>query len=190
VPGDAAPWLAERALDREACIGRIIELRHAPHQLLAGQPLGVDAGEPHDVAAAVQRIDLGVVMRGADRAALAEHDVEVELAGQPLPELEGVLVELRVRANRIVRAHDGSVAPGVAAADVAALEHGDVAEPVVLREVVRGRETVPAATDDHDLVRGFQRGRAPGPRPAPVAAQRMAREAEDRVARYHMGKRR
>ena len=44
-----------------------------------------------------------------------------------LPQLERELVEVRVGIEVIVRAHDRRVAPGVAAAEPAFLEHGDVA---------------------------------------------------------------
>src|SRR5581483_6428241 len=62
---------------------------------------------------------------------------------------------------QVVRADDRRVAPGGAGADVRLLEDGDVADAVVLREVVRNREAVRAAADDHDLVAALQLGARP-----------------------------
>ena len=45
---------------------------------------------------------------------------------QPLPQLQRQLVEVRVGVEVVVRADDRRVAPGVAAAQPALLEHGDV----------------------------------------------------------------
>ena len=84
-------------------------------------------------------------------AALAEQQVEVELLRQPLVELDRGVVEARALGRLVVRAQDRRVAAGRARADVALLEHRDVGDAALL-EVVRGREAVRAAADDHDVV--------------------------------------
>ena len=81
----------------------------------------------------------------------------------------------------VVGADDRRVAPRVAAAEPALLEHGDVGRAVLLGEVVGGREPVPAAADDDRVVARLRRGTAPGERPALVVAPRVARQREDRV---------
>jgi len=128
---------------------------------------------------------LMLIVGEAEQAALAEHDVEVERLAQALPQLEGMLVEVRALVPEIVRAHDGGVATGVAAADPALLEHGDVADAMLLGEVVGGGETVAAAADDDHVV--FRAGlrAAPGRRPVAMMGQGVAGEAEDRVAGFH-----
>ncbi len=69
-------------------------------------------------------------------------------AARPSYSLTLALVERGALGRAVVRADDRRVAAGGARADVALLEHGDVADAVVLREVVRGREAVRAAADD------------------------------------------
>ena len=79
--------------------------------------------------------------------ALAEHDVVVELLAQTLPELQRELHEIGVGRQKIVGAHDGGVAAGVAAAQPAALDHRDVGDAVLLGQIVGGRQAVAAADD-------------------------------------------
>ena len=59
----------------------------------------------------------------------------------------------------VVGAHDLGVASAAAAADVVALEHGDVADAVVLGEVERERQPVHAAAHDHHVVARLQLAR-------------------------------
>src|SRR6185437_9814654 len=84
--------------------------------------------------------------------------------------------------EQIVRADDRRVAPGIAAAEPALLDDGDVGDAMIFGEVVGSRQAVPAATDDDDVVGGIRRRAAPCLRPALVVAQRVARQAEDRIA--------
>ena len=84
--------------------------------------------------------------------------LKLSVLRQPLPQLQRELVEVRVGVEVVVRADDRRVAPGVAAAEPALLEHGDVGDAVLLREVVGGREPVPAAADDDDVVARLRRG--------------------------------
>ena len=65
-------------------------------------------------------------VRERDLAALAQHDVVVELTGEPFVKPERALEKPGAREVVVVRAHDLGVTPGVALADRAALEHGDV----------------------------------------------------------------
>src|SRR3954467_337347 len=83
---------------------------------------------------------------------------------------------------QVVRAHNGGVAAGVAAAEPAALEYRDVADAVLLRQVIGGGEAVAAAADDDDVVGGLRIGRAPVRRPVCMAPQRLAQEGERREA--------
>src|SRR5205085_10618500 len=97
------------------------------------------------------------------------------------PKLERHLVEMRVRVEMVVGAHDRGVSTGVAAAQIALLEHGDVGETVLFREVVGARQAMPAAADDDRIVTGLGRGAAPRLRAAFVMRERVARERKDRI---------
>ena len=51
--------------------------------------------------------------------------------------------------------------PTLPRAEPALLQHRDVADPVLLGEIEGGRQPVPAAADDHDVVGGLRLGIAP-----------------------------
>ncbi len=89
---------------------------------------------------------------------LREHQVEVEILREPLVELDALPVEGGALGRAVVRADDRRVAPRGTGADVRLLEDADVLDPVSLREVVRGREPVRAATDDDDVVAALELG--------------------------------
>ena len=88
---------------------------------------------------------------------LREHQVEVEIGGELLVELDALGVEGGAFGRAVVRPDDRRVAARRTRADIALLEHGDVGDAVVLGEVVRGREPVGAAADDDDVVVPLQR---------------------------------
>ena len=71
--------------------------------------------------------------------------------------------------------------PVFPAAEPAFLQHRDAGDAVQFCEVVRRRETVSAAADDHDVVLRLRLRAAPRPRPPPVVAQRVSRKAEYRI---------
>ena len=182
VVADRAPArLQEAAQDREARFRRAIEVGNPSRDVVARQELRVDAVEPHRVAATHRRIDVGRRVDEIQHAARAVHHVEVEVLRELLPQLERELVEVRIGVEVVVRTHDRGIAPGVAAAEPALLEHRDLGEAMLLREVVRGREPVSAAADDDRVVARFRRWTAPRQRPALVVGPRVARQREDRV---------
>ena len=153
--GSVAPSTGSARPARRSMIGQ------TSLTLVGVEPLRVDAVQPVRVTRrTLSRTSLQVV-REVQHAALAEQDVVVELLRQPLPQLERVLVDRRALVPEVVRADDRRVAAHVAAAEPAALEHGDVRDAVVLREVVGGREAVPAGADDHDVVGPLRVRRAP-----------------------------
>jgi hypothetical protein len=49
---------------------------------------------------------------------------------------------------------------------------------MVLGEVIGGREAMPTATDDDDIIGRLWLRRAPGPRPGQIRLQRMTGEGE------------
>jgi hypothetical protein len=80
----------------------------------------------------------------------------------------------------IVGAHDRGVAAGVTAADPALFHHGHVADAVLARQVIGGRQAMRATADDHDVIGGPGLCRAPGPTPMamPPSAPRSNASAE------------
>ena len=181
VASGAAARLKQAAEHREARLSRAVEIRNATRDLLAGEKLRIDPIQAHRVAAAHRRIDVRRRMAEVEHAARTVHHVEVELARKPFPELERHLVEIGVRVEMVVRSDDGGVAAGVAAAEIPFVEHGDVGEAVLFREIVGGGQAVPAAADDDRIVTGFGRGAAPRLRPALVVRERVAHERKDRI---------
>src|SRR5580704_791604 len=85
-----------------------------------------------------------------------------------------MLVEPGAFAPQIVRADDRRVAPGIAEANRALLEHRDVADAVLLGKVVSRREPMPAAADDDHLIARLRARLAPQWPPAAMAGERLA----------------
>ncbi len=188
VTGGAGARLVGGAHDRVACVRRRVDQRHHRFDLLRRDELGVDAVEAIgvDPAPAVAHLLQGV--REVEHATLAEHHVVVEVLAQPFPELKRLLVQSRRFVPQVVGTHDGGIAPGVAAADPALLQHGDIADAVLPGKVVRGGQPVPAAADDDDVVAFLRLGAAPGLRPFLVMAEGVARQAENRIL-FHVNTR-
>jgi len=65
---------------------------------------------------------------------------------------------------------------------MAALEHGDIRQPVLLCEIVGGGEAMPAATDDQDVIRGLRCSIAPGGLPAAMVSNSFTDQGLDGVA--------
>src|SRR4029078_2004422 len=72
--------------------------------------------------------------------------------------LERVLVEADRLRQAVVGADDRGVPTGVARGDVIRLEDSHVRDAVACREVVRGRQPVPAAADDDDVIAALRLG--------------------------------
>ena len=180
MPGRAAAALQQPAVDRES---RIVEIEIGQHRpdLLGAEQFGIDSGEPHRIAAPGEGVALGVGMVEVQDAALADHGVVVQILLQPLPELHRELVERRVARQQIVRADDRGVAADIAGAEIALLQHRDIADAVPAGEVMRRRQAMTAAADDDDVVFGLRRGIAPGRGPALVALQGLRQQREDGI---------
>ena len=119
-------------------------------------------------------LDVAHVLQGVAEvidAALAEKHVEIEVGGQPFPQAQRVFKQRGRLAPKIIRADDGGVARGVAAAKPAAFEDGDAAGAVFFRQIVGGGKAMPAATDDDDVVAVGKRRAAVGGLPVAVVAQ-------------------
>ena len=128
------------------------------------EPLVVDAVAAVGMDMALEHLDVVHRVRQHHHAARREHDVVVQFLREVFPQLERMVVERGAFVEQVVGADDGGVAPGVAAADPALLEHRDVRETVFLGEIVRGSQAMPAAADDDGIVARL------GLRPCAIAA--------------------
>ena len=102
------------------------------------------------LAALLERAPPLLAAREEQVAALAEPDVDLELAREVPAHADALLHQPHVRLARPLRAHAAAVAPARAAAQVALVDDGDVAhaEP---REVVGDRQAHDARADHDDL---------------------------------------
>src|SRR5579863_4462679 len=185
VPGGSAAALPDAAVWQITGIERLGHQRQLLADLVRTPELGVDAVELHGVYEAGGDLEIGLRMREIEDAALAQHDVEIELAREALIEAQREVVEGDRFGIEIVRAHDRRVAPGVAAAEPAFLDHADPGLLMGLGEVIGGREPVSAAADDDEVVSGLRSRFAPGLRPAFVAGEAMTQKSEGRIAPAH-----
>ena len=138
--------------------------------LAAAHSLGIDAQQAHRVGAAREQVALRFGMEQVERAALADHDIEVQLPLEPFPELQRKIVEAYVVRLEIIGADERGVAADVTKADRSALQHRHVGAAVFARQVVGGRQAVPTAAYDHHAISGARFGLGPGSRPAAVTA--------------------
>ena len=86
----------------------------------------------------------GVGVGQREMAARRVEQVQVEVLRQVLPQPHALVVELHAFGRQIVGADDGRIAAGIAAADVALLEHRDVGDAVIAGQIVGGRQSVTA----------------------------------------------
>ena len=176
MPGGAGALLQRRAHHRIAGGPRDIEWRAVVLGLLRCQPTVVDAIQPVGVHVALEALHVMDVVRQHQHAALGEHDVVVQLLAEPFPEIERMVVEPGALVVEVVRADDRGVAPGVAAAEPALLDHRDVGDAVLLGEIVGGPQPVAAGADDDHVVFALRLGVRPLLVPVPVPGQRVAQD--------------
>src|SRR5258707_8347642 len=91
-----------------------------------------------------------------------------------------MIVEGGAFVEQIIRADDGRVASGVAAADAAFFEHRDVCKSMLPRQVIGRPQTVPAAADDDSIVLAFGFRLAPLLLPAAMAGQTAQKKGKRR----------
>src|SRR3984957_12647685 len=185
VPGDAAAPLPDAAIRQIARIERLGHQRQASAGFVWTPGWRVGAVELHRVGEARRHLELGGGVGNIEDAALAQHDVEVELARQPLIEPERQVIESDRLGIEVVRPHDGGVAAGVAAPEPALLDHADARALVGLGEVVSSRQAMSAAADDDELINRLGFRLTPRLRPAFVAGEALAQKSEGRIAPAH-----
>ncbi len=187
VPDDPAGRVVERAEDRVPRVRRGVQVRHQPLDLGRVDDLGVDALQLVDLGPPAHGAQRGVVVGQREVPAPGEHHVVVQVRGQRAVELHRPVVEPDALGGQVVGAQDRRAAAGAAAADVALVQHGDVGDPVVDREVVGGGQAVHPAADDDHVVAAAHRLVGPGPRPL-AAGQAVAQQGQRRRSRGGRGR--
>jgi hypothetical protein len=124
--------------------------------LLGLQPFVVDTVAAIGMHVAFDDLDVMHGVREHHDAALREHDVIVQFLRQTFPFLDRVVVECGAFIEEIIRADDGGIAAGVAAADPALFEYGDIGQPVLFRQIIGGTQTMAAAADDDGVIGGLR----------------------------------
>jgi len=156
VARDRTRFVKQRAQDRR--MSPTVDVDHRNRLLDEGR---VDGLRAH----AEMLVDLGPPAHGPHRrigvrqrkmSARRVEQIQVEVRGQILPEPHALIVEPDAFRREIVRADDRGVAAGIASADIAFLEHRDVADPVIAGEIIRRREAVAAGADDDHVVSGLE----------------------------------
>ena len=177
VVGDAAARLEARPHHRVTRTAGAVKQRDAFFQRLRVHYFHIHPLQDVGVGAA---LDVAHILQGVAEvidAALAEKHVEIEVGGQPFPQPQRVFKQRGRLAPKIIRADDGGVARGVAAAKPAAFEHGNAAGAVFFRQIVGGGKAVSAAADDDDVVAVGKRRAAVGGLPVAVVAQAVPEKA-------------
>jgi hypothetical protein len=152
VPGERAGRVVRGAHHRQLAAAAQVHQRTHLEDLVRSEDVGLHAECP--VQGGLLPLDLEGVL-GVTEIELtlgAELDVVSELLRQPSEAGEAGGVQ-RDRLRRVVvRAEDLRVPPAPAAADVGTLEHGDIPDAMFGGEVIRERQPVHPASDDHDVV--------------------------------------
>ncbi len=129
-----------------------VEHRHQFADLLAIDHFGTAAEVLVDLGALAERTHGGVGVGQGQLAAMGIHDVEVEFVGQAFEHPHRLGVEAHALAGQVVGADHCGVARGIAATQIALFQHRDIADAVVLREVIGGGQAMAAAADDHHVI--------------------------------------
>ena len=178
MPRRARPFLQRATHHRIAGLWRNRQRRAVILALLRGQPAVVDAVQPVGMDVPLEALHVMHVMGEHQHAPARIHDVVIQFLAEVFPQIDGVIVKPRAFIIKIVRPDDRGVAPGIAAAQPALVDHRDIGDAVLLGQIIGGTQTMPARADDDHVIFGL--GLAVGPllRPALVAGQGVFQQAE------------
>ena len=121
-------------------------------------------------------------LRQHHHPARREHHVVIQILAHRLVQRPRLLIDRRRRILQIVGPDDRGVAPGIAAAQPAFLDHRDIGDAVVFAKIIGSGKPVAARTHDDDIIRPFRRGRGPGALPSHVMAQSFAGDGKCGIA--------
>ena len=94
-----------------------------------------------------------VAVGQSEMAALRIKKVQIQISRQILELPDALVVKSDAFRRQVVGTDDRGVPSGTATADVSALEDRDICDAMVARQVVRGRQTMAAGTDDDYIIR-------------------------------------
>src|SRR5271163_1397487 len=126
VPHRAAARLQESPQYRVAAVVEV-DQRHARLNFRATECLSVHPLESHAIGPTGEQIALRFGVEQVERAALADHGIEIKRVLESLPEFQRELVKAHIVRLKIIRTDDGGIAPDIAKANRAAFQHRDVA---------------------------------------------------------------
>src|ERR1700722_14039042 len=84
----AGSSLEQSPVDGKAALRRVVQEGQKPLHVGAIEQRALDAIQAHGVALTGQHIELNGTVRQYQLSALGQHDVEIELVGQPFPQLQ------------------------------------------------------------------------------------------------------
>src|SRR6516164_4337669 len=96
-----------------------------------------------------------------------------------------MVVERCAFGKEVVGADDRGVAAGITAADPALLEHRDVGQPMLARQVIGGAEAMTTAPDDERVIGWFGVGMTPLGLPAALASETASQQRQAGKALHH-----
>ncbi len=177
----AAAFLVKRAEDR---IARPLDVddRDKLLDLIRPDPAGFDPLQVVGIDGALVATDLVFGLAQHQKPAGGEHDVVVQVLAHRLVKRAGLFVDRSRGILQVVRADDGGIAAGVAAAQPALFDDRDIGDAEVLAKVVGGGKAVAAGADDDHIVFLLWLRRGPGAFPAKMIVHRLPGDGESRVA--------
>ena len=131
VTRDAPARLKRGAQNRMSRGGRRIDNRHDLANLRRSQNIAVNPVQAIGVGAPIHISHILQVMCEIHHAALAEHDVEVQLLGERLPQNQGLFVNVSRFVPQVVGPYNRRVSAGIAAADPTLLDHRNIGDAVL-----------------------------------------------------------
>ena len=152
--------------------------RHQFLDPLRGDELGRHALQRIGHRGALVAPHLGLGLGQHHHPAGAEHHVVIEVLAHRLVERTRLFIDRGGRILEVVRADDGGVAPGIAAAQPALLDHRHIGDAVVLAKIEGGGQPVAAGADDDHVVFLLRLARGPGPLPSLMVTHRLAGNGE------------
>ena len=109
---------------------------------------------------------LGPGLNNLHLPTLADHQVEIEALAEVFPQAQVLVLKTDAGLAQVIRADDGGVAAGVAAAQPATLKNGHPPQSLIAHQVPGSGQAMTATTDHHCVVTGCWLSQTPGTRPA------------------------
>ena len=143
--------------------------------------LATRANQAHGVQPPARIAQLGPSLDDFDLAALADHQIEIKPGTEVLPKSQVFILKTYPRLAQVIGPNHRGIAPGVAAAEPVALEHGHPTQPLIAHQMPGRGQAMSAAAYHHRLVAALRLRRTPGPWPTPMASKSLFEKLEEAV---------